>query len=289
MIPANLKTTTLLIFILAFSPTSFAQDKASTETSATPPVVVDTGPEDALNRGTPRGSIIGFLEASSVFDFEKAAQFLDLRNLPEEAEELGGRELARQLNHVLSRAVWLDDYTVSDKPGGVKGDNLPDYRDQLVVIKTKQGDVPMWMQHVPRGDGEEIWKVSNRSVALVPELYDEFSYPAYIERIRNWFPEDAAFLGVEAFKWLIFIFFALLSWPVFRLIGLLLIRVFSSPGSPTYPLWRKIMTGPMVAVGIILVGEAVIARLGVGAIAQEIMQRFRFCSSSHTPVTSRIW
>jgi MscS family membrane protein len=272
MIPANLKTTALLIFILAFSPTSFAQDKASTETSATPPVVVDTGPEDALNRGTPRGSIIGFLEASSVFDFEKAAQFLDLRNLPEEAEELGGRELARQLNHVLSRAVWLDDYTVSDKPGGVKGDNLPDYRDQLVVIKTKQGDVPMWMQHVPRGDGEEIWKVSNRSVALVPELYDEFSYPAYIERIRNWFPEDASFLGVEAFKWLIFIFFALLSWPVFRLIGLLLIRVFSSPGSPTYPLWRKIMTGPMVAVGIILVGEAVIARLGVGAVAQEIMQ-----------------
>jgi len=272
MIPANLKITALLILILAFSPSSFAQDEASTGTPATAPVVVDRGPEDALNRGTPRGSIIGFLEASSVFDFEKAAQFLDLRNLPEEASELGGHELARQLNHVLSRAVWLDDYTVSDKPGGLKGDGLPDYRDQLVVIKTKEGDVPIWMQHVPRGDGEDIWKVSNRSVALVPELYDEFSYPAFIEKIRNWFPEDAAFLGIEAFKWLIFGGLALLSWPVFRLTGLLLVRVFSSPDSPTYALWRKIMTGPMVAVGIIMVGEAVITQLGVGAVAQEIMQ-----------------
>ena len=36
--------------------------------------------------------------------------------LPEEVDELGGPELARQLHHVLSRAVWLDDYSVSEIP-----------------------------------------------------------------------------------------------------------------------------------------------------------------------------
>ena len=91
------------------------------------------------------GSITGFLEASSAFDFDKAAQFLDLRNLPDEAEELGGQELAKQLNHVLSRAVWLNDYTVSDSPEGIKGDDLPSYRDELVVVKTNDGDVQLLM------------------------------------------------------------------------------------------------------------------------------------------------
>jgi MscS family membrane protein len=269
----NLKIAIFLIPFLWFSTSSLAQDEpAATTTAVVVKDVVDKGPEDALNRGTPRGSIVGYLEASSELDFEKASQYLDLRNLPAEVEALGGSELARQLNHVLSRAVWLDDYTVSDKPEGLKGDGLPPYRDQLVVIKTAEGDVPIWMQHVPRGDGENIWKVSNRSMALVPELYDEFSYPPTIEKIRRWFPEDASFIGLEAFKWFILLTTAVLAWPVFYLLGLILSRIFLKPDSPTYLLWRKILTGPMVAVGIILVTGFVLDRLGAGAVAQEFMR-----------------
>ncbi len=261
----------LLVFLLLVNSSALALEKISGEKVETA-AAINQGPEDALNRGTPRGSIIGFLQACAEFDFEKAAEYLDLRNLPQEAEAIGGPELARQLNHVLSRAVWLDDYTVSDNPDGVKGDGLPDYRDQLVVIKTHDGNVPIWMQHVPRGDGELIWKLSNRSVALIPELYDEFSYPPAIERIRGWFPEDASFLGVEAFKWFIIIVIVLLSWPIFYILGLLLTRLFSSPASPTYPLWRKVMTGPMVAVAILTLVSFTIARLGIGTKAQEIME-----------------
>jgi MscS family membrane protein len=264
----QLKFALLSVILLGFSVMAVAQEQ---KVVVTTPVAVDTGPQDALNRGTPRGSIIGFLEACSAFDFEKAAQFLDLRNLPDEVEELGGRELARQLNHVLSRAVWLDDYTVSDSPDGIKGDDLPSYRDELVVVKTSDGDVPLWMQKVPRGDGEDIWKVSNRSVALIPELYDEFSYPESIEKIRNWLPEDASFLGFEVFKWLILLGILLLSWPVFYLAAWLLLRLFSSPSSPIYPVLRKALTGPLVMVGILLVGEVVIENLGAGAQAQVVM------------------
>jgi len=261
----------LLIFPLLLSVSAMAQETAPVEVTktATP---VDTGPEDALNRGTPRGSIIGYMEASAAFDFVKAAEYLDLRNLPNEVKEVGGPELARQLNHVLSRAVWLDDYTVSENPGGVKGDGLPDYRDELVVIKMGDGEVPLWMQHVPRGDGEKIWKLSNRSVALIPELYDEYSYPAGVETIRGWFPEDASFLGLEVFKIFILVVLALLCWPVFHLIGVLLTRLFSSPENPTYPLLRKVMTRPIVAVAILLVGEVALERLGVSAVAEEVMK-----------------
>jgi len=236
------------------------------------PATVDKGPEDALGRGNPRGSITGFLEAASKFNFDKAAEYLDLRDLPEEVSEVGGHELARQFNHVLSRAVWLDDYSVTESAEGVRGDDLPEYRDLLLNIPTNEGNVPIWMQRVPRGDGEDIWKISNRSVALFPELYDEFSYPATVEKIRGWFPEDAAFLGIEFFKWFIFLTLAALSWPVLFFFGILMSRVFSSPEKEIYPLVRKVFTGPLVLVGILLIGELVVSRLGAGAEAQQIMK-----------------
>ena len=106
----NLKTALLLILFLCISTTGLAQDEpVETSTAVVVQEVVDKGPEDALNRGTPRGSIVGYLEASSELDFEKASQYLDLRNLPAEVEALGGSELARQLNHVLSATVadWV--------------------------------------------------------------------------------------------------------------------------------------------------------------------------------------
>ena len=61
-----------------------------TETTLTVPVTVDKGPEDALDRGNPRSSIIGFLTAATEFNWEKAAEYLDLRNLPSDVTEIGG-------------------------------------------------------------------------------------------------------------------------------------------------------------------------------------------------------
>jgi len=259
-------------FFFLVSPVAHGQEGASTPAAVVSPAPVDQGPEDALGRGNPRGSITGFLEAASDFNWEKAAEYLDLRNVPEEVAELGGPQLARQFNHVLARAVWLDDYSVSDKPEGLQGDDLPSYRDELVTITTDEGVFPLWMQRVPRADGVLVWKVSNRSVALIPELYAEFSYAAPVEKIRGWFPEDVSFLGIEAFKWFILIIVALVCWPVFRLLGVLLSRLFSSPEKEIYPLVRNIFTGPIVFIGILFVLYTILQELGTGAYAQVIMK-----------------
>ncbi len=261
----------LILTCLLVGSVAVAQDESGEALAATQVAEQSSGPEDKLQRGTPRGSIAGFLKASSNFDFELAAEFLDLRNLPRGARELGGPELARQLNHVLSRAIWFDDVTVSNNPGGAKGDSLPDYRDEFVVIKTQDGNVPLWMQHIPREDGTLIWKVSNRSVAQIPQLYFEYSYPPIIEQIRDWFPGDASLFGLEIFKWFILICSALLMWPLLHLLGVVLVRLFSSPESPTHSLWRKVLTGPVIAVSILLLLEQILLRLGAGALAQKIL------------------
>ena len=243
-----------------------------TETTITVPVTVDKGPEDALHRGNPRSSIIGFLAAANEFNWEKAAEFLDLRNLPPDITEIGGPELARQFNHVVSRAVWLDQFTISDKPDGLQGDDLPAYRDELFKINSEDGEIPIWLQRVPRADGVQIWKLSNRSVARIPELYEFYSYSAPVDKIRGWFPDNASLLGLEAFKWFILIAIALVCWPVYRLIAILLSRLFSSPDKPSYPLIRNILTGPIVFIGILITLRTSLGTLGAGAAAQGVMQ-----------------
>jgi MscS family membrane protein len=141
-----------------------------------------------------------------------------------------------------------------------------------LTIPTADGPVPIWIQLVPRGDGVKIWKLSNRSVALIPDLYDEFSYAAPVEAIRNWFPQDAAVLGIEVFKWFIIFVLALLAWPFLYLFGWGLSRLFSSPDKPIYPLVKRVFTGPLVLVGVLIVTESSVYQLGASAYAQEYMR-----------------
>ena len=260
----------LAALLLCVSVTAMGQDSSESAEAEAAPEVIDRGPEDALGRGNPQDSIVGYLSAASEFKWDKAAEYLDLRDLPEEVAEIGGPELARQFNHVLSRSVWFDDYSVAKSAEGMQGDGLPGYRDLLLDIPTSEGPVAIWMQRVPRGDGEQIWKLSNRSVALIPGLYDEYSYRPWVEKIRGWFPEDAAFLGIEAFKWFIIITMALLAWPVFWVVGFGLSRLFSSPEKEIYPLVRRFFTGPLVLIAILIMVGSTAQRLGLGAYAQEL-------------------
>ena len=272
MVISFLRTVLIVLLLCGAIPVTTLQAQTTPTDATAPesPAAEQKGPNDALNRGTPRGSITGFLDACADFDYQRAAEYLDLRSLPRSVSEVGGVELARQLNHVLSRAVWLDDYTVSDDPEGIKGDGLPVYRDELVLIPTPDGAVPLWLQHVPRSDGVMIWKLSNRSVASIPELYDLYSYPPGVETVRGWFPDGTAFLGLELFKWFILVVLALLSWPFLHVLGVLLTRLLSKPASPLFPLVRRIMTGPVVAVGILVILSAALKELGLGAKAQVV-------------------
>lgn len=82
------------------------------------------------------------------------------------------------------------DELVND-PGGRKGDELPDYLDSIGKERNKDKEVQLLMQGVPRGDGELIWKVSNSTGSLIPELYAIHGYPPAIEKLRRSLKEKA--------------------------------------------------------------------------------------------------
>jgi len=138
-------------------------------------------PQDELERGTPRSSVKGFFKAARARDFEKAAEYLDIRSLPKGLDEKDGPQLARHLKIVLDRSVWIDLEELSTDPKGDLDDGLPSYRDLVCRIETPDKDVDILIQRVPRGDGTSIWKISSITVAQIPQLYKHFGY-GYIER-----------------------------------------------------------------------------------------------------------
>ena len=266
----------LLVFVitcLAFAPAAQAlQEQQEQAQSLDQDVIEDVAFKDNLGRDTPRSSFIGFLQHTETFDFEGAAQYMDLRNLPRSVREHSGEELARQLDFIIKRGMKIDIDHLSKKVTGQVVDGLPDYRDELGHLVSEDGEQILYMQRVPGLDDNFIWKVSNASIAIVPELYDYFSYPDWVENIRERLPEDAGFLGVELFKWVIVIGAALISAPVFWLIGFALSWLFSKPGSPLHLQVRRLFTWPLTLLAVMLVTGNLLKELGLGATAQAVIE-----------------
>ncbi len=231
-------------------------------------------PEDALNRGTPRGAALGFLSAVQDQDYDKAAEYLDLRNLPRNLELTAedGPRLAEELQLVLDTNLWVDIAALSNDPEGWTGDGLPAFRDRLGVIKTSTGDVELLLQRVPRGDGVFIWKLSNVTVARIPALYGEFSYPPWVEMIRAATP-DVSFLGIELFKWIIGLTAGILTYfLLFFLAKIALNRLVREDWPLRDSFWRLIRGPLLVLIANTSAGYVMVYKLGVGVAGQEIVR-----------------
>jgi MscS family membrane protein len=235
-------------------------------------VVEDVAFKDNLGRDTPRSSFVGFLKTTEQFDFKTAAEFIDLRNLPRSVRDYSGEELARQLDFIIKRGMKIDVSHLSKKPSGQVVDGLPDYRDELGHLVSNDGEQVLYMQKVPGLDDHFIWKVSNASIALVPELYDYFSYPDWVEDIRVRLPEDAGFMGIELYKWVIVLGVTIILLPIFWLIGFALSWLISRPGSPLHLSVRKLFTRPLTLIAVMIITGNLLRELGLGAKAQAIME-----------------
>jgi MscS family membrane protein len=191
-------------------------------------------PDDDYDRGTPRRSIDGFLAAVDKSDWALAAEYLDLRNLRGEADDLEPEQLARRLAVIVSRATWTEVEELVDDPAGRSNDGHPSYRDPIGTIFDEESgeDFELLIQKVPRGDGVFIWKVSNATVSLIPELYDVYGYPESVESFRRLVP-DVTILGLELFKFIISLAVGISGYVLVLLLALALRRLLGDPGFPS--------------------------------------------------------
>ncbi|MFT5141069.1 MAG: MscS family membrane protein [Rhodothermales bacterium] len=261
----------ILTGLLLSSLPSFAlQDTAKEGSGGTQEQAIE--PSDPYGRDTPRGSFEGFLKSAEEFDFEKAAEYLDLRNLPPNLRQFDAVTLAQHLDFVIKRNMKIDSVMLSDRREGQAIDDQPDYRDELGRIQTVEGEVILLMQKVPGPEDGFIWKISNATVAQIPDLHREFSYPAWVESVQSKLPANKDFLGLELFKWVIILVIAVLATPIFWLLAVGLCRLFFKPDSPFFNDVRKLLTRPVLVLAILFLMKSVLHNLGLGATAQRVEQ-----------------
>ncbi len=271
------KTISLLLLTLFF-----LVDAVTAQEDATSAVEIAGIPDDLFDRGTPRGSADGFLAAIERADYETASEYLDLRNLLGEAQELSAAELARRLSVVVRRATWVDIDELVHDPAGRSNDGLPAYRDSIGYVLDNGAEVQLLMQKVPRGDEVSIWKISNATVSLIPRLYATYGYPELIEELRRNLP-NASFLGFELFKWVVVLGTGLF---VYALVFLLALVVRWAVGNPEMASHKRIFRFIVLPIGLwltIVIVNVVASSLGRG-MATEALQRL-----TPLPILITVW
>jgi len=178
---------------------------------------------DALGRETPRGTALGFLEASRAGDYRRAAQYLDFRGLHEKPESIGATVLARRFKVVLDRKLWIDLENLSDRATGETDDDLAGDEERIGAIATTRGavDILMIRSAAPRttaidsarGIEPEIWLFAPATVAEIPRLYAEFGYGWLDERLPPYF-FSIRFLDLELWQWVGLVLSALAAFVV---------------------------------------------------------------------------
>ena len=226
---------------------------------------------DPLGRDTPRGSFAAFIDAAGQRDFELAAKFLDLRNLPEDLQQHSGAELAEQFSFVVDRSTWIDLRALSDAPEGFAADRLPSFRDELIRIDIPAGERQLLLQRVPGDNGGRVWKVSNATVAMIPELYGYFGYPDWVEWLSQRLPPNKLF-GLDVFKLVAGLIAGAVALPLVLLVGWLLAKALTYRQPALFPQLRRFFLLPVTALVVVAIAANHVLGLGVGVEGQAVMQ-----------------
>lgn len=247
----------LSLLILLVSGTVRAQDE---DTASSPPEAIPEGPEGAARdaaeetnmrtllemekqtdevirekaaelvasgeRGrTPLQLIALLSDAIESGDYERAASYLDRRYLPDEVDAIPPRDLLDALRVVWNQQNIVDLTAISDQPEGRLDDGLPDYRELLGVVRMDNGEeVPVFLQRIPDGEGGREWKISNATVARIPELWDDLGYGPAAVWLQRHLP-DYRVAGLESWQLVAALLFLIAAWYLSAAISFAAMRV----------------------------------------------------------------
>ena len=161
-------------------------------------------PQDPLGRTTPRGTVVGFMNACNDSTYETASRYLDTRLEPTNAAAL-----ARKLCVVLDRRFPAKLISINNEPEGSLADQFDERRELIGTVASERGNVKIVLERLERGKDSSIWLFSHQTLAEIPDVYDEMN-PIPLENVLPEFLIKRYF-GVSLFGWL----FAFAVIPVF--------------------------------------------------------------------------
>ena len=202
---------------------------AGSQIAGPTPTVTEKTPDDVLGRRTPRGTVFGFLKASSRNEMDTAVLYLDT---PERGTDAVA--LARQLAAVLNRYLPARLNEISDKPDGSVQD--PRRPDEVIIgtVRVPEGDLDIVVEQVDGGKAGQIWLFSKTTLAALPA----FSRESNIHTVETHLPRflvTTRLFSVPLFEWLA----VLVGLPfVYFLTGLLNRLLSWIVGELRHQIWR---------------------------------------------------
>lgn len=147
-----------------------------------------------IDRETPQAAVESFLFHSRGGDFDRAAHLLDLSGIDPARQGETGPALARQLDEIIDRKVWIDWNDLPDRPDGLdpnasSNDPLagePRRSLRLALIDLDGRPVPIRLSRVKPPDGDPVWLFSAQTVDNVPALHAEYGATAFERRLPGW-------------------------------------------------------------------------------------------------------
>jgi len=201
----------------------YAQIPAPGAPAPPPAQTQPEAPRDPLGRDTPRGTILGFMNAA-----RENKQDIATRYLNSELTGAAATTLAHKLYVVLNSRLPVRLSTFSDRPEGSRANPLKPDEDIVGTINTSHGPLELIVERTAVDGAERVWLVSRTTLQAIPEVYDEIDLVT-IDGYLPGFLAKPRILGIRVFDWLALIvgiplLYRMLGWVSLVLAPLVAIR-----------------------------------------------------------------
>jgi MscS family membrane protein len=267
-----------LLFILSLFPAPLCSQAATTKPAA-----------DPLNRSNPRSAVIGFLQSCHSDNYTQAAQYLDLRHIPQRDRTREGPQLARQLEAILNSDSRFDVLRLSQAPVGNLSNDANPSLEQIATLQKSGVAFSIQLERTELQPGTQVWLFSPATVSAIPSMVPAVTQSAFEAKLPG-FLVKTEFLETPIWKWIALIVLAALVLFLFRSTGNLLLLIIGklSVHSATAARWRLIesVLQPLlvllsaIAFGIAeqFIDPSALSRLYIGrAILLVVVWSFAWC------------
>lgn len=191
------KTALISVCAISLCLFSYGQTPLTQTLQSSSKAATSISPVDPLNRNTPSGAVLGFLQAAQRGNNSIAAQYLQMSPARRQAE---GEELAVKLKYLMDRVFAGSLKGVSDDPEGAPQEGVPLGRQRIGTISSGDVEADLDLVRVTDPNSGKIWLISSETLAKVPELYDQAEARQVEHKLPNVLVKHQ-FAGMPLWQW----------------------------------------------------------------------------------------
>ncbi|WP_041522530.1 mechanosensitive ion channel family protein [Gilvimarinus agarilyticus] len=173
---------------------------------------------------TPLGAVLLIRDAGLRQQWERMAEYADFRYVEPDVLEQGPGNLMRKLALMWEQYQIFELTAINDTEEGNLKDGLPPYRELLGSLNQGSEQFDILLQRVPDANGNKVWKISNATVAQIPQMWDNFGYPPQLEQLEQWLPEFRLF-HMRNWQVLMLVVIVVAGWLITALIRWILLKI----------------------------------------------------------------